>query len=370
MRRLLILGLILLLPAMLPDQEETREGIEALLETVDLSEWDDWFRKENGEWTSLPSEYVYELCMTEHTFASGLTLDMLKARLLPSARTAAVKIMMLLGLAMIGTLAQSLSEAQSVGETTRIAFRICVSCTVIGLVFTEIRSALTAINTVSQTGELLLPPIIGFLTIAGMENTALLLSATRSLIADTALRLITACVIPLATVGGVLSIVDMGTERIAPIGKLLHRAAKWILGSICSLFLIVTAVRSVTAGSADGLLMRTTRFAAGSIPSVGSLLSESVDIAFQCLFLVKNALGITGCILVVSVALKPVISVWMTRNALRVSALFSESLTGKPYAELLRAAGDLLHILILSELAAIGMTLMMIAPVFGIGSYV
>ena len=370
MKKLLIFGLILLLPAMLSDREETKEGIDALLETVDLSEWDDWFRKEDGEWMALPSEYLCELCTTDQALSSDLTFDMLKDRLLPPFRSAAVKIALLLGIALIVALAQSLSETSAIGESARIALRICVSGTVLVLTFSEVRAALSAIGTVEKTGELLLPPVIGFLTVSGMENTTLLLNATHSLLAETASRILKLFVIPLAVTGGVFSVLDTGTGRFAPVGKLLHRTAKWTLGIVCSLFLIVTAVRSVAAGSADGLLLKTTRFAAGSIPSVGSLLSESVDAAFQCLFLVKNALGITGCVLVVSVALKPVLSTWMTQSALRASALASEGLAGKPYAELLRAAGDMLHVMMLAELAAIAMTLMMIAPVFAIGKYI
>ena len=163
MKKLLILGLILLLPAMFSDREETKEGIDALLETVDLSEWDDWFRKENGEWTALPSEYLCDLCTTDQALSSGLTLDMLKDRLLPSFRSAAVKVALLLGIALIVALAQSLTETSAIGESAHIALRICVSGTVLALTFSEMRTALSAIGTVEQTGELLLPPVIGFL---------------------------------------------------------------------------------------------------------------------------------------------------------------------------------------------------------------
>ncbi len=370
MKKALILGIVLLLPILLMETDEVTEGIDALLETVDLSDWDAWFLAQDGEWISLPSDYLREVAAAEATETAGPTLTGIGVQLMPSVRSAAAKVAILMGLSVIGAIVQGLSDASQIGETARIAFRICAAGTVLALSFAEVRSALSAIDTVGRTGELILPALTGFLTMSGMEHTALLLSTTQSMLSEIILRLIGICIAPLAVLGGVLFALDAGEGRLASIGRIMHRAAKWVLGTACSLFLIVTAIRSVTAGSADGLLLKTTKFAAGSIPSVGSLLSESVDTAFQCLCFVKNALGVTGCAVIVSIALKPVLSVTMTRSALRVSALLSEPLSGKPYAELLRAMGDMLHLLMLSELAVIAAALMMIAPVFGIGRFI
>ena len=185
------------------------------------------------------------------------------------------------------------------------------------------------------------------------------------------LRILETCIVPLAAIGGILLALDAaGTGRLASVGRVLHRVAKWVLGTVCSLFLTVTAIRGVAAGSADGLLLKTTKLMAGSIPSVGGLMSESVDAAFQCLQLVKNALGLTGTVLILLVAARPVLSVFWTRCALRVSSMLAEPLSGKPYAELLRGMGDTLHLLLLSELGAAAMALLMIAPVFGLGRFV
>ena len=133
------------------------------------------------------------------------------------------------------------------------------------------------------------------------------------------------------------------------------------------LFLLITAVRAVTAGSADGLLLRTTKLAAGGIPAVGSLLSESVETAFQCLRFVRNALGLTGCMVLLSAVGKPILSTVLSRCSLRVSAALTEPLAGKPFVDLLRGMGDTLHVLMLCELAAVSAALFVIAPVFGAG---
>ena len=115
------------------------------------------------------------------------------------------------------------------------------------------------------------------------------------------------------------------------------------------------------------MLMKTTKIAAGSIPAVGSLLAESVDTVYQCMRFVKNALGLTGCIALLSVAINPVLSIFAARSGFRAAALLSEPLSGKPYAELLRSMGDTLHILMLSELASFAAALLLLSPVLGTG---
>jgi hypothetical protein len=369
-RKTLLFGIVLLLSVTFAESDEIREGIDALLETIELSDWDAWFLQKDGEWTALPSEYLRAITSSDAFAKDGLTLGAICAYLSPLLKSSAAKVVLLMGLATIYAIANGLSDESQIGETTRTVLRIGVSGVILVLCFSEVRRTISAIETIGRTGELLLPVITGFLTLSGMENTGLLLSATHSLLSEIVLRLLETCIVPCAVAGGVLSMLDAGEGRLASVGRLLHRAAKWILGAACSLYMLVTAFRSVAAGSADGLLLKTTKFAAGSIPAIGSLLSESVDTAFQCLGFVRNALGITGCVMVVSIAAKPALSAFMTRSALRVSAHLSEPLSGKPFAELLRASGDMLHLLLLSELAAIAMTLMMIAPVFGIGKYV
>lgn len=370
MRRTVLVVIALFLPLfLLSEKDETQDAVEALLKTVDLSEWDAWFRENGMEDAALPSEILSSLANLQRPFASDLSARDLVSVLKPSFASLLAGTALFMGLAAFGAALQGLSEASPIGETAGAAFRIGVSAVVLAVSMAGIRSALSAVKVLEHTSELLLPTIVGYLTFTGLENTALLLPVSHALLNDVVLRLIKTCAAPLAVTGGVLLTLDAnGIGRLSSIGRLLQRAAKWILTTACSIYLVVTTVRSVASASADSLLMKTTKLAAGSIPAIGALLSESVDTAYHCMRMIRNALGLTGCSVLILVMLKPLLSVFLTRCSLRASALLSEPLSGKPYAELLRGMGDTLHILMLCELAALAMSLMMLAPVFGMGS--
>ena len=369
MRRALIAVMILLLPVLLlAENDEAEDGIEALLGTIDLSEWDTWFRQNSDADAILPSELLKQFAQMQTPDMIVGSVDGFMARIAPSVKSAAAKTALLLGLAILGASLTGISDTSSIGETAQTVFRIGAAATVLALSVAEIRAAIEAVSATEHTAELLLPPIVGYLTLIGRTNTAFLLPVSFSFLSGTILHLIESCIVPLAVVGGALFVFDTtASGRLASFGKVLIRAAKWILGTACSLYLLVTAIRSAAAGNADTLLLKTTKLAAGSIPTIGSLLSESIDTAFQCMRFVRNALGLTGCAVLLSVAMKPVLSVFLTRSALRVSSLLSEPFSGKPYADLLRGMGDTLHVLMLAELSATAMSLMLLAPVFGMG---
>ncbi|MBR6039067.1 MAG: hypothetical protein IKP38_01115 [Clostridia bacterium] len=366
MKRTAIVLLVLVLPLLLfAESDETQDAVDALVGTIDLSEWDAWFR-DNDAGDVLPSEILKQLVGTQ-TSDTFDTAGILR-KLTPSLKPMLAKTALLIGLAAFGAAIDGVTDPRAIGDTAGAAFRVCVSVAVLALSLTEIRDTLAAVRTVERTGEILLPAIVGYLTFSGFTNSASLVPASYALLSDVVLRVLEGCVAPAAIIGGVLIVLDAnGTGRLTSVGRLLQRAAKWALGMTCSVYLLITAVRSAVAKNADGLLLKTTRLAAGSIPAIGSLLSESVDSAYQCLRFVKNALGLTGCMALLSVIWEPVISVFLTRSSLRAAALLSEPLAGKPYAELLRGMGDTLHVLMLSELAVTAMALMMLAPMLGTG---
>ncbi len=367
MKKLALTAFVLLLPMVLcTEAEEVKDGIDALLDTVDLGEWDDWFSKNGPEGGMLPSDYLKELAVLDSEPRAGKTVEALFAVLTASVKSAALRTAFYLGLAILCAALEGIADRTSVGDTAKTAFRISASGAVLGVIFLEIRSAMQMITVIDRTAEILLPVLVGFLTLGGMTNTAALLPVTYTLLSETVLKLIRNAVVSFSVLGGVLIVLDAGgTGRLSSVGKLMQRAAKWLLGTICAVFLIVTTARSVAAGSADGVLIKTTKLAAGSIPSVGALLSESVEAGYQCLRFCRSILGLTGCVLVVSVAFRPILSTAAARCALRTSAMLAESLSGKPFADLLRGIGDTLHNLMLAELAATATVLLLIAPVFG-----
>lgn len=372
MTRVATVTLLLLLPlCVLFESTDAQDGAEALLGTVDLSEWDAWFSEELPEVPFRPSDFVASIARLEDPVSEQGLIEHTVSFVLPSLKTAVGKLVLFLAIGIMAATLNGMTSADSAAETAKAAFRIAAACIALTAVFSELRGVYRMLQTVRSASEWLLAPLLAFLTLGGMEHTAGLLGTSFALLSSAIVRVLEGIVVPLGCIGGVLITLDAcASGRLASVGRLILRAAYWLLGILCTGFGLLSAIRGAAAAGADGLLLRTAKLAAGSLPTVGGVVSDSVDTAYQCLLFVKNALGVGGAVLVLLICAKPILSAFCTRCSLRAASMLSEPLSGKPYADLLRALSDMMQVLMLSELAASAMALMTLAPVLlvGVGS--
>ena len=371
MKRYIAQALLLLLPfCMLFEAEEAQDGIEALLGTADLSQWDTWFSKEVPDVPFKPSDFVREIAGMQDSFDSEDFFDRAVSYALPSLKTASGKLILFLGLGVLSAVLYGIHASDATARTADTAFRFVVSCLALTAIAFEIQTVYRLLDCIRTLSEWLLPVLLGFLTLTGMEHTAGALSPAFVLLSDGVIRLLRDVAAPLCCIGGVLLTFDAcASGRLASVGKLLLRGAKWLLTLIVGGYGLFSALRGAAAAGADGLILRTAKYAAGSVPIVGGVVSDSVETVFQCVLFVKSMLGIGGAVVILLICAKPILTVFLTRCALRIASAVTEPLSGKPYADLLRGLGDMLHILLLIEATAAAMALVAISPVFLVGGF-
>src|SRR5690606_11900036 len=87
-------------------------------------------------------------------------------------------------------------------------------------------------------------------------------------------------------------VVDFPVSRIA---GLFRQGAMTALGLFFTLFLGVMVIRGAIAPVADGVVLRTTKFLAGSlIPVVGGMMADAMEVVLGGSLLIKNAVGVFG----------------------------------------------------------------------------
>ena len=81
---------------------------------------------------------------------------------------------------------------------------------------------------------------------------------------------------------------------------------KTLIGFIFTLFTAFLAIQGISAGSYDGLSVKTAKFAIKSyIPFLGGYLSDGLSLIITSSVLVKNAVGMAGLLLLLATVLKP-----------------------------------------------------------------
>ena len=163
------------------------------------------------------------------------------------------------------------------------------------------------------------------------------------LLTHTVLGWIEGKLVPLALSAGVLRTADvMGESVLSAVSRLLFALVRWGARAICLGYSVVAALLGVGAAGMDSLLLRTGKAAAGSLPLVGPLLSDSLGATVACLGVVKGALGRTGILLVAIQAAGPATELLIHGFGLRAASALLLPLGQREMGSMLTALGEML----------------------------
>ena len=368
MKCILIKAILVFLPlCLLQEADDVQEATDALLGTVDLSEWDAWFSEEAPDISFKPSDFVYGIADDADSNGGKQLSERIGGMLLSPAKTASTKLILLIGIGILSAALQSIQTSGSVSEAARIAFRIGAACNVLVMIVPAIRETYRMLSVISGASDRVLPILIAYLTLCGTEHTAAALPQLSELFNGMMIRVIESTVLPIGCIGGMLLTFDAyANGRLTSVGRLLLRTAKLILAGLGTAYGTFGVFRGITASSADGLMFRTAKLAAGSLPAVGGIVSDSVETAYQCMVFVRRTLGVGCAAMLLLVCIGPILRAFFLRCSFRAAAAVSEPLSGRPYADLLHGLSELLQILMLCELTAAASAILMITPVIGI----
>lgn len=118
--------------------------------------------------------------------------------------------------------------------------------------------------------------------------------------------------LPLIMMSAAMSLVnnlskDLNAEKMV---QFMNKTTKWGIGVLMTLFVGVMGLQGIVAGSADGLTLKLTKFAASNlIPLVGGALSETAETVMNCSVVIKNAVGVFGIIAVALIVAVPVVKI-------------------------------------------------------------
>src|SRR5699024_1265396 len=105
----------------------------------------------------------------------------------------------------------------------------------------------------------------------------------------------------------------------------LRKGAIFLTGLIITVFTGITALQGVVTKSADGILINTARFSIDNfVPIVGGFAADSLDMVISCIGLIKNAVGLIGILIIISLLAVPVIKLLSIAVIYKVIAIAAE----------------------------------------------
>ena len=313
--------------------------IEEALDGTDLSPWqkfvsgNELFADITDNSQSVP-EYLKKLIKGEAVLSFDGFINALFSRFISSVKSHMGLAAILLGIALICTVLEKFSKSIFKGSISSAASGV-LFFSAVGLIikgFAETTATCTdCINNMSDFTDKTLPILMTFVTAVGNSSSSGILQPGILMILELTVKLINCIIIPLLTASAVLSTAYNICQQkpYANISGSVKKLADWIIGIMFTLFFGFISIQKLTASALDGACIKTIKYTLSSFSLYGgSFLSKSFDIVTGCAVIMKNVLGGTGMIILLSICVSPALELLAVSVVYRISSLFI-SLTGE-----------------------------------------
>ena len=287
------------------------------------------------------AETVRALALGEEISPEDMLTGVLRLFGSQAARLGALMLAIMLPVLLASLVTHTLAaDGGAVSSLGRCVCFMLVLIPVVMCVLAELTHARETITETTRRMEQILPLLLTLLTaVGGSASSAFLhpvvVAASGSMVylaREVILRLVM-CTCAVTTVTHLSD-----RAHLTRMAHLLRSAVCWLLGVSFTVFLGAMSMQGVCSASIDGVAIRAAKYAVDNfVPVVGGMFSDTMDTLVGCTLIVKNALGVTAMLILVSVLAAPLVRTLAVVAVLKLSAALLEPVAD---ADVVRAIGD------------------------------
>nr|NSL46522.1 stage III sporulation protein AE [Dendrosporobacter quercicolus DSM 1736]SDL54131.1 stage III sporulation protein AE [Dendrosporobacter quercicolus] len=280
----------------------------------------------------------------------------------------------LLFLAVLCVLLQNLQSSFEQSGISVLAYSVCfIFLSVIALTafYHAITLARDTIGHMVSFMEALLPLMISLLAGVGALTSAALLTPLMLFVISAVSVVVKNVILPLLLITSVLDCVNYLSDkyRLGNLTSLFKQTGMMILGFTMVVFIGIITVQGVAGGVADGITLRTAKYATTTfIPVVGKMFADTVELVMGASLLLKNAVGIFGVIVVAAICALPLIKLLSLVAIVKVTGALVQPMGDDRMGRCLDAMGNNLLLVFGALLTVVLMFFLAITMIIGAGS--
>jgi stage III sporulation protein AE len=239
---------------------------------------------------------------------------------------------LILAISLIGSMLQGLKPAtssKSMGDIIHFAIYGVIVVIILSLVVKMISLTTSTIQNLKAQMDAIFPILLTLLTAIGGNTSVSVYQPAMALLSNLILNVFNFILLPLFIFSVVFNILSNLSNNIKldKITSFFQSSYKWILGLIFTIFTAFISIQGITAGSIDGISLKTARYAIKSyVPLLGSYLSDGMSVILASSNLIKNTVGASGLFLLLATIISPLIELVLFNLALKLIAGIVEPL--------------------------------------------
>lgn len=259
----------------------------------------------------------------------------------------------------------------TVGELAWIVCYIMIVILIIQSITVVLNVGKNTIEQMTSFMQILFPALLALLIgMGGIASSGVMQPATALLTGVTGIFLKN-IMIPLIFLSTILVLISNINDNISLVNlsKLTRNICSWVLGIVFTIFIGVLSVQGIIAASFDGVSIRTTKYAIETfVPVVGKMFSQTVDVIISSSLMLKNAVGVVGLIVAISICLYPILKILSLMAVYKLSSALLEPVSDKRVVNCLNEIGSVLVILLVTLLGIAILFFLTIALLIGLGN--
>ncbi len=338
-------------------KEELEKNVDENLNDIDFSELVDFENKLGGNvYEGGVTQLIKDILSGEYSGGFADTFNMLINMLGTSVKGFIPLLVTLIAVSIIFSIVNGLTSGFMSKSTTEIIHFVCYSAIIV-LLMTEvtflISDSVKAIQNMAKFMEIIFPIMLTLVTALGGIATTATYSPMMTVLSVGVTKIISNVVLPCFIATMALSIVGFISKdiKLNKLTKFFKSAGEVIIGVVFGLFTTFITTNGISGAITDNISIKSAKFAISSyVPVLGGYLSDGLDLAVASVMLVKNAVGVGGVILMLSIILSPVIKILVFSLGLKLVAGIIEPIGNKRMSEIVYAISKNLTLLVIAML--------------------
>ncbi len=338
-------------------KEELEKNVDKNLNDIDFSKLIEF---ENGLGKNVYeggiTKLIKDIIAGEYSGGFADTFNMIINMLGVSVKGFIPLLVTLIAVSIIFSIINGLTSGFMSKSTTEIIHFVCYSAIIV-LLMTEVTFLITdsvkAIKNMAKFMEIIFPIMLTLVTALGGIATTATYSPMMTILSAGVTKIISNVVLPCFIATMALSIVGFISKdiKLNKLTKFFKSCGEVIIGVVFGLFTTFITTNGISGAITDNISIKSAKFAISSyVPILGGYLSDGLDLAVASVMLVKNAVGVGGVILMLSIILSPVIKILVFSLGLKLVAGIIEPIGNKRMSEIVYAISKNLTLLVVAML--------------------
>ncbi|GMA99181.1 stage III sporulation protein AE [Pelosinus sp. IPA-1] len=280
----------------------------------------------------------------------------------------------LLFLAVLCAMLQNLQNSFEKSSISLLAYSVCfifMSSIALTAFYNTLKLASQTVGYMVGFMEALLPLLMSLLAGVGAITSASLFTPLMLFVISSMSVIVKDVVLPLLFLTAALECLNFlsDTYRLSNLASILKQSGMIILGFSMVIFIGVITIQGTAGSIADGLALRTAKFATATfIPVVGKMFADTVELVMGASLLLKNAVGIFGIIIVSMICILPLIKILSLILVIKISGALVQPLGDEKMAKCLDSIGNNLFLVFGAVLTVALMFFLDITMILAAGS--